>query len=263
MDTRRSKVVVSFLCCVIFGSLLPNQASATPSTTYWTPNVMDVQAFLTPHVTYDNYITVGKRGLANGGQAFANDFGLTMGILPWQRLQMEIGFDVMEPTDDPVFFNAKLGTPEGGLWGWSPGMSVGIFNVGTNLGVTNQDIGDVAIGKTIPFIGRITAGYYLGNGNVLRSSGGKKQNMGFMISWDRFIYKDIFQLAGDYASGDNAIGGGGGGLYTYFTKNIDLLVGPVWFNDKGINGKMKWTIQLDVNFTPAKWFEKGKKEVSL
>ncbi len=55
-------------------------------------------------------------------------------------------------------------------------------------------------------------------------------------------------LAADYASGKNSIGGGGAGLYYYFTKNIDLLTGPVWFNDKGINGDWKWTTQIDINF---------------
>jgi len=59
---------------------------------------------------------------------------------------------------------------------------------------------------------------------------------------------DKIVFAADYASGDNAIGGGGAGLYYYFSKNVDLLVGPVWFNDSGINGKTKWTVQLDINF---------------
>jgi len=54
-------------------------------------------------------------------------------------------------------------------------------------------------------------------------------------------------FAADYASGNNAIGGGGFGLYYYFTKDISLLTGPVWFNDQGINGKWKWTTQLDIN----------------
>jgi hypothetical protein len=26
-----------------------------------------------------------------------------------------------------------------------------------------------------------------------------------------------------------------------------LLVGPVWFNEEAINGRWKWTIQLDIN----------------
>jgi len=228
---------------------------ATPSTSYWTPNVIDVQPFLVPHITYDNYFTVGKKGTTQGGQAFANDFGLTIGVLPWEKLQMEVGFDLVEPTDNPLFFNAKLGTPEESLFKGSPGINVGIFNVGTKAHVTNQNIVDFIVGKSIPYIGRIAAGYYHGNGSVLRSSAGKKENDGFMISWDKFIYKEIFQLAADYASGKNAIGGGGVGLYTYFTKDISLLIGPVWFNDRALNGKMKWTIQLDVNFDPSKWFK--------
>ena len=55
-------------------------------------------------------------------------------------------------------------------------------------------------------------------------------------------------IAADYASGKNAIGGGGFGTYYYFTKDISLLTGPVWFNEKAINGATKWTTQLDLNF---------------
>jgi len=55
-------------------------------------------------------------------------------------------------------------------------------------------------------------------------------------------------LAADYASGKNYIGGGGFGMYHYFTKDISLLTGPVWFNDHAINGQWKWTVQLDINF---------------
>lgn len=253
---KRSIFLVGLVLWLGWGGIV----HATPSTTYWTPCVMDVQAFLVPHITYDNYFTIGKNGPASGGQAFANDFGLTMGVLPWKKLQLEVGFDLMEPTDNPIFFNAKLGTPEDSLFKWSPGLFAGIFNVGTNPGVTTQNIVQVGAGKTIPYLGRFTASYYIGNGTVLRNSAGGKENQGFMIAWDRWIYKNIFMLAGDWASGDNAIGGGGVGLYTYFTPNIDLLVGPVWFNDKGINGSMKWTVQLDINFEPAKWFREKEEE---
>ncbi|MBI5117251.1 hypothetical protein HZA56_12320, partial [Candidatus Poribacteria bacterium] len=54
-------------------------------------------------------------------------------------------------------------------------------------------------------------------------------------------------FAADYASGENSIGGGGVGLYYFFTKDISLLTGPVWFNESKINGDWKWTIQLDIN----------------
>ena len=55
-------------------------------------------------------------------------------------------------------------------------------------------------------------------------------------------------FAADYASGKNFIGGGGFGMYYFFTKDISLLTGPVWFNDHVINGQWKWTVQLDINF---------------
>ena len=54
-------------------------------------------------------------------------------------------------------------------------------------------------------------------------------------------------IAADYISGDNAIGGGGFGLNYFFTKDVSLLTGPVWFNDSDVNGRWKWTIQLDIN----------------
>jgi hypothetical protein len=37
------------------------------------------------------------------------------------------------------------------------------------------------------------------------------------------------------------------GVNYYFTPSISVLTGPVWFNEKAVNGEWKWTIQLDVN----------------
>jgi len=56
-------------------------------------------------------------------------------------------------------------------------------------------------------------------------------------------------FAADYALVNNAIGGGGFGLYYYFTKDILLLTGPVWFNDEDVNGKSKWSTQLELNLS--------------
>lgn len=96
----------------------------------------------------------------------------------------------------------------------------------------------------------------MGSTNTLRSSDGDVENEGFMIGWDKGFYPvkeadrqfNRFMLAADYASGDNAIGGGGVGLYAFFTPDVSLLMGPVWFNDKDLNGDYKWTVQLDINF---------------
>ncbi len=233
-------------------------ALATPSTTYWTPMVMDIQGYKVGHLTLDNYFSVEKpKSDSVAVNSFPTDVGLTVGILPFDKIQMEIGVDALWPSDNPYFFNAKIGAPEGALFSGAPALQVGIFNVGTKNKVTNQNIVFGVIGKTIPVLGRVTAGPYIGNSAVLKDSNGKTENAGFMVAYDRgfLLTKDAegneyskVVLAADYASGKNAIGGGGFGLYYYFTKNIDLLTGPVWFNDKGINGAWKWTTQIDINF---------------
>jgi len=115
---------------------------------------------------------------------------------------------------------------------------------------------DLVIGKSFQGFGRLSAGPYVGNDRVLLDSHGRKDNRGWMVAFDRGFHSvpgiggqsfNRFVVAADYASGDNAIGGGSLGAYTYFTKDISLLLGHVWFNDAGVNGKPKWTIQLDIN----------------
>ena len=235
--------------------LLSGVAHATPSTTYWTPMTPDIQSYGVLHIGVDNYFTLFRKA-SNGGGSFPTDFGLTMGVLPFEKLQMEVGVDLLESSNYPLYFNAKIGAPEDVLFKGSPTLQLGIFNVGTKNNVTNQNVVFVVIGKTIPGIGRISAGPYIGNKKVLIDKNGDKENTGVMIAFDRGFMQvkdkegneyNKLVFAADYASGKNAIGGGGAGLYYYFTKNISLLTGPVWFNEKAINGKWKWTIQLDIN----------------
>jgi hypothetical protein len=241
---------------LVLAAVMP--AMATPSSTYWTPMVMDFQAYLVPHIGIDNYFTVDKT-LESGNQgAFPTDVGFTIGVLPFDKFQMEVGIDGLYPSDNPYYFNAKLGSPENAWFSWSPALEVGIFNVGTKTDVTNQNIVYGVIGKTIPFIGRLSAGPYAGNSKVLVDKDGNAANTGYMVAFDHGFcsVKDAggsseynkWVLAADYASGKNALGGGGFGMYYYFTQNISLLTGPVWFNEKAINGDWKWTTQLDINF---------------
>lgn len=249
---KKKLTVLTLLAVLMFMSGI---AHATPSTTYWTPMTVDIQPYGVLHIGVDNYFTVFRKA-ADGGGSFPTDAGLTIGVLPFEKVQMEVGVDLLESTNYPLFFNAKIGTPEGSLFKGSPTLQLGIFNVGTKNNVTNQNIVHAVIGKTIPGIGRISAGPYIGNKKVLIDKNGDKENTGIMVAFDRGFmpvkdkvgneYNKLV-FAADYASGKNAIGGGGVGLYYYFTKDISLLTGPVWFNEKAINGKWKWTIQLDIN----------------
>lgn len=248
--TRRLAVVMTGV--MILGTSI---AMATPSTTYWTPMTVDVQSYGVLHIGADNYFTVFKKAEAGGG-SFPTDLGLTIGVLPFKSVVAEIGVDLLEASDNPFFFNAKIGVPEDVLFDGAPTIQVGICNVGTKKDVTDQNILYAAIGKTIPGVGRLSAGPYIGNKKVLVDGDGNEENTGFMVAFDRGFMpvKDKdgneynkWVFAADYASGDNALGGGGFGIYHFFTKDICILTGPVWFNETAVNGEWKWTIQLDIN----------------
>jgi len=183
-------------------SLLTVAAMATPTTTYWTPAAMDIQAPGVWHITYDSYFTVSHKGPGHGGESFPTDMGLTCGFrISWKALG-EAGFDVLEPTDHPLFFNAKIGYPEGALGPHAPALQIGVFDVGTKSGVTDQNIVHLIVGKTLPRgMGRVHASIYHGRAGVLRSSTGEVENTGFMVAYDRWLRPGKFMLAGDYASG--------------------------------------------------------------
>jgi hypothetical protein len=267
---------------------------ATPSTTYWTPATSDVQPFNVWHIGVDNYFRL-YRTAEEGAQptfaetqvgSFSTVVGLTVGVLPFEKLNLEVGIDGFFPGSrthtalrsigSSLLFNAKLGIPEGALANGSPALNVGIFNVGTKSHVTDMHIVDFLVGKTLGPLGRLHAGYYIGNAGsaLMHESGclrnhptlgcgtlgggaGSLENNGGMFGYDYGFWKlkdkegneyNKWIFAADYATGKNFIGGGGFGIYHFFTKDISLLTGPVWFNDRVINGQWKWTVQLDINF---------------
>ena len=231
---------------LILGAFAAGNISATPSTTYWTPCTMDIQPASVTHLGVDDYFRVGT---TKDIPQFPTDVGLTWGANLSSTVAAEYGVDLLSPSDDPLFFNAKIGYREKVLSKNAPALQIGFFNFGTRSGVTNQNILYAVIGKTLPDgRTRVSASYYIGNGSVLRSSSGEKENAGYMVALDHQLVPGKWVLAGDYASGRNAIGAGGIGIYYYLTKDISLLAGLVRFNDEGINGDTKWTTQLDVNF---------------
>lgn len=224
-------------------------AWATPSTTYWTPCTIDIQAKGVTHLGVDNYFGVGS---SNASDEFATDIGPEWGAQLNSKLAAEFGFDILSsPSTTPFFLNAKIGYRENTISKTAPAVQLGFCNFGTKRGSTNseQDIIYLTIGKTLPNgKTRLMASYYYGNPASLKSSTGDTQNTGFMVAMDHQLVAGKWVLAADYASGKNAFGAGGVGVYYYFTKDISILTGPVWFNDEGLNGNVKATVQLDINF---------------
>jgi hypothetical protein len=253
-------------------ALLATRASATPTTTFWAPSTTAIQPFLTPHITYDTYFWKGPAAGQAGSPVYPVTTGLTMGVLPWENLQLELGFDLLLPSSDPFLFNAKLGVPEDKLFAFQPSFAIGIQGVGT------KKSGDVSLGTdynmlyaqlqhTIPGVGGYVSvgGYYGLQDKLYQASDGSGTNragfMGGFISPDITINAPWLQkinVAADVQTGKNAFGAVGGGLYFYFTDKVDLLTGPVYFMDPGSQPGGKqwfWTVQLDIDLplrsTPA------------
>ena len=230
------------------------QAGATPSSTFWTPATPYVQPFGVLHVTYDTYF---------GSEAtYPVDFGLTMGVINSQKVQMELGFDFLyptysagEPMDFPILLNGKIGSPEGALFKDAPGWSAGFYAVGFEKDVTDYNAFHGEIGKTFPKVGSLTVGGYYGmNENLFRSVAGDDQRGGFMAAWTSpsidVARIDHINFAWDVQTGENVVGATGGGICLYLTPAVSILTGPTFFFDEGLQpggAGMMWSIQLDAD----------------
>lgn len=251
--------------CVLLG--VPRMVSATPSTTFFTPATTYTQPFAVPHITYDTYF--------NGKGGYPIDVGLTLGVLPFEKVQAEVGFDAFLPykgffaePSGPLLLNAKLGIPENAFGPWFPGFSAGMYGFGLTKG-TSFNILHGEVSKAFP-IGAIVLGVYYGLGgedSLWRGSDGTIRRagaMGAVVSPD--IVLDLkglnkINFFADVMTGKNVFGGGGPGVGIYFTPAIDILTGPIFFFDKalqppfppaGEGSRMMWTVQLDVDIDFSK-----------
>ncbi|HKE13525.1 MAG TPA: hypothetical protein VKB80_01555 [Kofleriaceae bacterium] len=233
---------------------LAARAHATPSTTVWAPATPALQGFGVLHLSYDTYF--GTAGL------YPVDLGLTMGILPWRELQLEVGVDVLYPTPDgedglsiPIYLNGKIGTPEDTFFAGQPGWSAGIYNAGFKSDVTDYDILYAMVGKTFGGAGTLSAGGYYGlNDNLLVDADGEGAQAGFLGSYVSPAIDvpriDKVVLAADVQTGKNALGAVGAGVSIYFTPAVALLTGPIFFLEPDLQpgqADWMWSAQLDVD----------------
>lgn len=244
-------------------------ALATPSTQIWIPST-DIQPFAVGHLNVDNYFRASGTPKATTATRDANvlDIGPTVGILPFEKIQAEIGFDYLvianDPNDNhPFSFNAKLGTPEDSMFTFSPALAVGIYNAGPTQAastapgvVSGQNIVYALAAKTLPAIGpvpslgRISAGYYRGAKRALINTSGNPDNDGLLLSWDRTMSEisDKLWLAVDYMSGHNVNSATNVGFSWAFAKNVSVIFAYDIYKEKTLAGNNTFTTQLDINF---------------
>jgi hypothetical protein len=256
------------LSCALYG-LTATIASATPSTQIWIPST-DIQAFKTGHFGFDTYLRT-KAEPNTGGQNAppAVDLGLTAGVLPFQKIQAEVGLDLIYGGFNtssgldkyPVYGNFKIGMPEDNTF--LPAVAVGMYNIGTKSGdarkgelATNQDLAYGLVAKTLPVVGRLSAGYFFGNKKVLvtevkdASGNFKSDEKGVLLSWDRTMTEisDKLWLAVDYQGSKSALGAFSFGASWAFAKNVSVIFGYDAYNNKARAGQNTATIQVDINF---------------
>jgi len=243
------KIVNAFIAV----ALLAATAAATPSTQIWIPST-DIQKYKTGHLNIDTYIADSNEE-AGVRKAPQSVIGPTFGVLPFEKVQAEVGFDVINTGNSstdayPLYFHGKVGTPEGSFAQYSPALAAGIYNAGTKKDMTNQNIMYALAAKTIPVAGRLSAGYYKGNDKVLVDENGAKADDGVLLSWDRTISEisDKLWAAVDYQGGQSALGALSFGVAWAFSPNTSVILGYDIYNNKQIAGQNTATVQVDINF---------------
>jgi hypothetical protein len=236
-------------------------AYATPSTQIWIPST-DIQPYKKLHFGFDQYLKArgnSPYSASTGGlEPNVINNGLTIGVLPTEKVQMEVGIDQraygIEPYDSaPIYWNAKLGTPEGSLFDGSPAIAVGGFDFGTKKYTTTAGWGTDynivygLIAKTLGKAGRISVGYYSGNDKLLLDKNGKADEADVLASWDRTISElsDKLWIAVDYMGGKNSYGALSYGVAWKFAPNVGVIFGMDDWNNS--NYKPTYTIQVDID----------------
>jgi hypothetical protein len=219
-----------------------------------------VQPYKTFHLGFDTYIRANSND--DGSRtAPVVVIGPTVGVLPFPKIQAELGFDLISAGGDldkyPLYFHGKLGTPEDSLFKLSPAIAVGGYNFGTKTGdvrngelATNQNLVYGLVAKTIPVVGRLSAGYFTGNKKVLVDENGSSDEKGVLLSWDRTMTEisDKLWLAVDYQGSDSALGALSFGASWAFAKNVSVILGYDIYNERRTGGENTVTLQLDINF---------------
>ncbi|MBI5868401.1 MAG: hypothetical protein HZB43_08960 [candidate division Zixibacteria bacterium] len=228
-------------------------ANATASTHVWGPST-DVQAFNVWHITCDLYLPVYNDDAGSGLPTITN-VGLTVGVLPFKKLNMELGFDHktgLGAVDRyPLYGNAKIGIPESALGRVSPAVAAGVFDVGTNGNQTDFNIIYGKIAKTFSLrdwsLGRFSLGYFIGNERLLIDQEGKKDNSGLLAAWERTVpeLSDNLWICLEYMGTKSAYGCFNAGASWKCASNVAILVGYEVFNNKTLVNTA--TIQVDID----------------
>lgn len=247
-----------FLKFLVFGfalfALSFSLVYATPTTHIWAPST-DVQPFKKWHITSDFYFPAERDSAGNRPNTVTN-LGLTVGVLPFEKVNMEVGFDHKtgygDLDDYPMYFNAKLGIPEKAFGEHFPALAVGVFDLGTAKDKTNYDVIYGKVAKTLSAdklsLGRISLGYFSGNSKLLLDQNGDKDNHGVFAAWERTMTEISPKLwvCLEYMGTNSSYGTWNVGASWKFSDNVSAILGYDIYNNRNLADTV--TMQVDIDF---------------
>jgi hypothetical protein len=247
---------------------------ATPSTLIWSPST-DIQPYGKIHAGADFYFPT-KSKYTNADNYDQHNYiqqvyGLTFSLLSdkpeknllgkvWKPLGMimaETGFDYKRGfgsylDSTPWYFNFKFGTPENAYFKYMPALAAGCYDMGTRANRTNYDIGYFRVAETVNIgkfsLGRFSAGYFRGNGRLLRDKNGLRDNGGPLIGWERTMTEisDKLWVCVDYQGTQSLYGALNLGFSWRFNKYFAAILGYDIYNNRNLSDTV--TLQLDFDF---------------
>jgi len=267
---RRNKAILAFA----FLLFTFNLAYATPTTLIWAPST-DIQLYKKIHIGYDLYAPTTSKGTNSGNydqhnyvlQVWGPTFSLLSDKpednllgkiwLPLGKIMAETGFDYKKGLGSfydstPWYFHFKLAVPEEAYFKNMPAIALGSYDMGTRANRTNNNIWYGRIAKTLNIgkvnLGRVSGGYFVGNGRLLRDKDSLRDNAGPMVAWERIISEinDKLWLCVDYQGTQSSYGALNAGFAWSFTKDISTILAYDIYNNRNLTDTI--TFQLDINF---------------
>lgn len=230
------------------------KAWATPTTHIWGPSA-DVQQYGVWHVTADYYLPT-EQAPGGGRVPPVTNTGLTVGVLPFKKLNAEVGLDHKSglggADDYPLYFNAKLAVPENALTNGFPALAAGAYDVGTKGDVTNYSIlylkAARLLGTADKNAGRVSLGFFAGNDKLLLDDKGDADASGLMAAWERTMTELSPKLwvCLEYMGTESGYGTLNIGGAWKFADNVGMLFGYDIYNNHNLPAT--FTVQTDIDF---------------
>ncbi len=246
------KLIVTLASIAFFLTIEPVWATGT--THIWAPST-DIQAFRVWHITCDIYLPFQNDAAGNRVPTVTN-IGLTVGILPFKKLNAEIGFDHKSGLgivdNYPLYINFKLGIPENTYGKLFPAVAAGILDIGTKRNWTDFNVIYGKMAKSLKidrtFLGRFSFGYFTGNERLLLDDKGNKDNSGIMTAWERTISEisDRLWISVDYMGTKSAYGSLNFGVSWKFAPNVALIGGYELYNNNILADTFTMQVDIDI-----------------